>query len=380
MRMETELPDDFPKIRPQRQEKHIRTRRPRWFRYRLLLLAVIPLAVLLPVGTGIYTNWLWFQQLGYQTVFTTTLSAKAWLGAAVGLITAALIWLNFKLALRLSPVTAAVARRFMIEGQEIPAPDFSALAPKLAPLVALAIGVFAAMYGWGSWETYLRFRHQVPFGETDPIFGRDIAFYFFTLPALDAVSGLLMLIAIVSLIGSALIYLAHGAIDLGQIANRLHHQPRRALPFALPVRGAVSDPGVRGLSGETEPALRRERAGVGRELCRHQRHDADPLRADLHRHNRRGAGRRERLLQNQPADPGRYRTLLVDDRGRLALPGHSAAFLGRAERIGQRDALYPIQHRRDAQGLRPGQRRRARDFGRKDAHRAGHSEESADDQ
>jgi uncharacterized protein len=216
MRMDTELPDDFPKIRPERQVKHIRARRPRWFRYRLLLLAVVPLAVLLPAGAGLYTNWLWFQQLGYQTVFTTTLGAKAWLGAAVGLITAALIWLNFKLALRLSPETANVGRHFMIEGQEIPTPDFSALAPKLAPLVALAVGAFAAMEGWGSWETYLKFRHQATFGVTDPIFGRDIAFYFFTLPALDAASGLLMLIAIVSLIGSALIYLAHGAIDLGQ--------------------------------------------------------------------------------------------------------------------------------------------------------------------
>src|SRR5215475_8266049 len=216
IRMETELPDDFPKIRPERREKFIQARRPRRFRYQLLLLTVIPLAVVLPMGAGLYTDWLWFQQLGYQTVFTTTLGAKALLGAAVGLITAALIWLNFNLALRLSPQTAGRARRFVIEGQEIPAPDFSALAPRLAPFVALAVGVFAGLSGWGSWETYLRFLYKVPFGETDPIFGRDISFYFFTLPALDVVSELLMLIVIVSLIGAALIYLIHGAIDLGQ--------------------------------------------------------------------------------------------------------------------------------------------------------------------
>jgi uncharacterized protein len=216
MRMETELPDDFPKIRPERREKHIHSRRPRRFRYRLALLAVIPLAVVLPMGAGLYTNWLWFQQLGYQKVFTTTLGAKALLGVAVGLITAALIWLNFNLALRLSPQTAGRARRFVIEGQEIPAPDFSALAPKLAPIVALVVGLFAGLSGWGSWETYLRFLYKIPFGETDPIFGRDISFYFFTLPALDAVSEWLMLIVIVSLIGATLIYLIHGAIDLGQ--------------------------------------------------------------------------------------------------------------------------------------------------------------------
>src|SRR5215475_3280420 len=216
MRMETELPDDFPKIRPERREKYILAHHPRRFRYRLLLLAVIPLAVVLPMGAQLYTNWLWFQQLGYQTVFTTTLGAKALLGAAVGLITAALVYLNFKLALRLSPQTGGGARRFMLEGQEIPAPDFSALAPRLAPIVALVVGVFAGLSGWGSWETYLRFLYKVPFGETDPIFGRDISFYFFTLPALDVVSEWLMSIVIVSLIGAALIYLIHGAIDLGQ--------------------------------------------------------------------------------------------------------------------------------------------------------------------
>jgi uncharacterized protein len=216
MRMETELPDDFPKIKRVPGGKHMQTSRPRRFRLRLLLLAVVPLAVALPAGAGLYTNLLWFQQLGYQTVFTTTLGAKAGLGAAVWLITTALIWLNFKLALRLSPRTAGSSRRFVIEGQEITAPDFSALAPRLAPLVAAVVGVFAGISGWGSWETYLKFRHQVPFGETDPIFGRDIAFYFFTLPALDAVSELLMLIAIVSMVGAALIYLIHGAIDFGQ--------------------------------------------------------------------------------------------------------------------------------------------------------------------
>ncbi len=216
MRMETELPDDFPKINPERQEKYIHTRRPRWFRPWLLLLIVVPPAIALPAGAGLYTTWLWFQQLGYQTVFTTTLSAKVWLGVAVGLITAVLIWINFKLALRLSPETSHVARHFVIEGQEIAAPDFSALAPRLAPLVALAVGAFAGLSGWGSWETYLQWRHQVQFGEADPIFGRDIAFYFFTLPALDAVSGMLMLIVVVSIVGAALIYLIHGAIELGQ--------------------------------------------------------------------------------------------------------------------------------------------------------------------
>src|SRR5262249_20937427 len=213
MRIESELPDDFPRAKPKQRGKHMQPRRSR---FRLLLVAAVALVIVLPMGAGVYTTWLWFQQLGYQTVFTTTLLTKVTLGAAVGLITAAVLWLNFGLALRLSPETGHVARRFVIEGQEIQTPDFSALAPRLAPLVALAGRAFTGVAGWGMWETFLRFRHQVPFGETDPIFGRDIAFYFFTLPALDAVSEWLLLLAVASLAGAALIYLIHGAIDFGR--------------------------------------------------------------------------------------------------------------------------------------------------------------------
>jgi uncharacterized membrane protein (UPF0182 family) len=215
MQMETEQPEDFPKVKRIRSEKYLDPRRTRRFRFRLALIALAALALAIPAGAGLYTNWLWYRQLGYQTVFTTTLSAKAGLGASIWLITSVLIWLNFKLALRLSPQTASTSRRFVIEGRELQSPDFSAVAPRVAPFVAAAIGAFAGLSGWGSWETYLRFRNQLPFGETDPIFGRDIAFYFFTLPALDAVSELLFMIVIVSLIGAALIYLIHGAFDFG---------------------------------------------------------------------------------------------------------------------------------------------------------------------
>src|SRR4030095_12926301 len=103
MQSEDELPDDFPRIKPKRRGEHLQGGRPRRTRVRLLSMSVAALIIGLPMGAVAYTDWLWFQQLGYQTVFTTTLFTKVALGAAVGLITAVFIWLNFKLALRLSP-------------------------------------------------------------------------------------------------------------------------------------------------------------------------------------------------------------------------------------------------------------------------------------
>ena len=197
---------------------------------RLVLLLAVPAVAALIIGwvvwAGFYTDWLWFQKLGYRTVFSTILATKAMLGITVGVIAAALIWLNFRLALRMSPELPQVERFLDIEGQRLRAPDFSRLASRLAFPAALAIGAFMGLRAWGAWDMFLRYRYQVPFGETDPIFGRDIGFYFFTLPALEALAGLLLTLVLVSLIGAAVIYVARGAITFSQ--RRIQRVVQRA--------------------------------------------------------------------------------------------------------------------------------------------------------
>src|SRR5213079_2222414 len=46
---------------------------------------------------------------------------------------------------------------------------------------------FFGIAGGDEWDPLLRWLNQVPFGQTDPVFGRDIGFYFFTLPILEFV-------------------------------------------------------------------------------------------------------------------------------------------------------------------------------------------------
>ncbi len=203
-------------------------KRRRWPRWLLIIVAVAFITIFAwPPGVVFYTDWLWFKDLGYQTVFSTMLVTKVTLGLTVGLLAAAFTWLNFGLALRPSHEPADVQevsretggeagweagpRSFVINGQRIPVPDLARLAGRLALPAALAIGAYAGLLAWGAWDIWLRYRYQSPFGEADPIFGRDIAFYFFTLPALDALASLLFTLALVSLIGTAAIYVVRGA-------------------------------------------------------------------------------------------------------------------------------------------------------------------------
>ena len=52
-------------------------------------------------------------------------------------------------------------------------------------------GLFAGWLVARNWETFLLWRHRQPFGELDPVFGLDLGFYVFTLPALSALLAVL---------------------------------------------------------------------------------------------------------------------------------------------------------------------------------------------
>jgi len=51
---------------------------------------------------SLMTDWLWFKEIGFENVFTTILKAKIGLGLITGFITAALIYINLKIAFRLT--------------------------------------------------------------------------------------------------------------------------------------------------------------------------------------------------------------------------------------------------------------------------------------
>ena len=80
--------------------------------------------------------------------------------------------------------------------------QFALLGTGIAALVALFLGIFAS----NEWLTWLQYRNAVPFGQTDPLFGRDVSFYVFTLPFLDLARNLTLAVVVLSLIGPTAAY------------------------------------------------------------------------------------------------------------------------------------------------------------------------------
>ncbi|MBS1790094.1 MAG: UPF0182 family protein [Acidobacteria bacterium] len=214
--------DEFDDDRPKRN----RSKRSRWLLFLPLLLLVL---FLWPGWAGFYSEYLWFQELGYQRVFTRTLLTKFGLGAIVTVLSALLLWLNIKLALKLSSAYTTMVRYITINKERVPLPDIGRFIERWIFLIALLIGLFFGLSVWESWEVILQYNYQAAFGDTDPLFGRDISFYFFTLPFLEFVAQLLFLFVIVCLISAAAVYVLRGGIVFGNNAPMLRSGPRKHL-------------------------------------------------------------------------------------------------------------------------------------------------------
>ena len=158
----------------------------------LIALAVLALASGPAIATFL-TDWYWFRQLGYDVVFSTRFLTKVGLGLGVGAGAFVWFWGNLRLAQR-GVVPDPVIVRLSDSGRTA---DVTRLLDRLRVPVAFALSLPFGIAAAGGWLMFRAFLARTPFDITDPVFGRDIGWYVFTLPmisgALDIVLGLVVL-------------------------------------------------------------------------------------------------------------------------------------------------------------------------------------------
>jgi len=179
--------------------------------YSIVLLAIF----IVPNFLGLLTDWYWFQEIGFSNIFTTIFITKIILGLSVGVLSFVIIYVNLWLAKRLvvsRPLIVRLPEGVGAQTDMVRKLDLTRYINTFALPVSLILGFFTALAGAGSWETVLKYFNATPFGVQDPIFGRDIAFYFFDLPFIQTLVGLGVWLIIVSLIGAVASYALRGAI------------------------------------------------------------------------------------------------------------------------------------------------------------------------
>jgi len=185
-----------------------------------LLFFISPLVQLL-------AEWPWFSALGYERVFATRLIARLVLGIVTGGVAFAFLYANLRFAQR-GLVPNPVVMRL---NTQTPAVDVTRLMRRLALPAALVLALFMALATSTAWLPVLQFLHQTPFGASDPVFGRDIAYYVFTLPIVGGVLGLVMFLGIVALIACGALYALRG--DVVVFKKSLTIEPSARLHLAL---------------------------------------------------------------------------------------------------------------------------------------------------
>ena len=179
----------------------------------ILIVAAVALFLVITSLRGIagfYTDYLWFDSLGYEGVWSGVLGAKTSLAAIFVAIFFVLCWVNLYIADRLAP-------RFPPPGPEQEVLDRfrDAIGNRTGLLrigVAFGLALLAGVGMSQEWRSWLLFVNGGDWGTSDAQFGVDLGFYVFQLPFLSSVADWAFASVLIVLVVTVAAHFANGGI------------------------------------------------------------------------------------------------------------------------------------------------------------------------
>ena len=169
-------------------------------KWSLVVITLLFLFLALWWARTVYTDLLWFDQLGFRSVYSKILLIKIWLFVGGTLVAATALSLSLYLAFRFSLGQST---------RDLSANTFRLLGASLTAGALLIVLVASPIFGSQAasrWETILLFFNRINFGSTDPQFGFDLSFYVVTLRLLHFVQGWAMGLMITVIVASLALY------------------------------------------------------------------------------------------------------------------------------------------------------------------------------
>ena len=198
-----------------------------------VLVVVALLLVLGGVGVSLYTDYLWFGDVGYTEVFSTVLTTRILLFIGFGLLMALVVGANITVAYRVRPPF----RPMSLEQQNLERYRVG-IEPYLVPLLLLVSGVFGLFAGLSAssrWQTWLLWRNRTDFGVADPQFGRDVSYFAMTYPFQRFVLGFLLTAVVLSLIAAAVTHYLFSGLRLQTAGEKVSPAARAHLSVLVGV-------------------------------------------------------------------------------------------------------------------------------------------------
>ncbi|HXL04119.1 MAG: UPF0182 family protein [Firmicutes bacterium] len=174
----------------------------------LILLAVIvvfsrPLA-------GIFTDILWFDNLGYLSAFLIPISSKLITGIIAGLVSFVFLYANLSFTARRIGKSRRVAERY----PDAPPEQMARSIRRTFLVFAILAAVLAGAAMSSQWLTVQTFLNRTATGITDPLFDMDEGYYLFVLPFQLIVYRMSISLVVAALVGVLALYMFTGSIHI----------------------------------------------------------------------------------------------------------------------------------------------------------------------
>lgn len=172
-------------------EKKKRGSKARW-----IVLAVIAFLLLVFALVGFITDFLWFKELGYVSVFFTKLLTQIKIGVPVFVVVGFLVYIYLKL----------LKKGYYKKVESLDAPNEKAM--NIISWVLAGIFSCVATYFCVSnlWYKWLNFAKSTDFDISDPLYNNDISLYVFKLPFIKEVNGIIIALSVAFIIITLIYY------------------------------------------------------------------------------------------------------------------------------------------------------------------------------
>ena len=180
---------------------------------------------------GFWTDYLWFDALGFTGVWVGVLGAKLALGAVFTAVFFALCWTNLFVADRIAPrFRPAGPEEDVVERyHEMVGDRVGWVRVGLSALLAFIAGIGVS----ARWEQWVLFTNAQDFGVDDPQFGVDVGFYVFRLPFLTFLVDWAFAAMVIVLVVTAAAHYLNGGIRVQTPGQRVTPQVKAHLSVLL---------------------------------------------------------------------------------------------------------------------------------------------------
>lgn len=192
------------------------------------------LVVLFFVFANVYTDILWFDQLGFLSVLTTQWFATGGM-FVVGFVAMFLpVWASLQIAYRWRPVYAKLNSQ-LDRYQEVVEP-----LRRVAMLgIPAVLGLFAGVTAAGQWQMVLQWFNRTAFGQVDPQFGFDISFFVYDLPFWRGIIAFASAVVLLAGLAAAATSYLYGAIRVNGREIRISRTARIQLSLTAALYIAI---------------------------------------------------------------------------------------------------------------------------------------------